>query len=390
MLEHQNEDMLNHTRAYVNLNALVNNFTAIKQKVGPSVKIMGVIKANACGHGIVPVAKTLIQEGASFLAVARINEAIALRENGITTPILLFGSIAEEQMGYAARNDIRISVSSLAFAKKMNQILADQNLRAKVHIKIDTGMTRLGLFPDYFQDQEKEPEMETAVQDIMKMAELGNIDLEGIYTHFACADEVDKTHANRQFSLFEKVIKALKEKGVDLLVHASNSAAVIDLPHTYCDMVRPGIMLYGVYPSDEVDHDAVALEPVMEIRSKVIHVKEVPKGVSIGYGYTHTTDKPTRIATIPIGYADGYSRLLSSKGRMLVRGHSAPIVGRVCMDITMIDVGHVPGVTEGDEVVILGSQGKETITADEIAGLTGTIGYEVLASLTERIPRIYS
>ncbi len=389
MLENQNHDMLNHTRAFVNLNALVNNFTAIKQKVGPSVKIMAVVKGNACGHGIVQVANTLIQEGASFLAVARISEAITLREHGISTPILLFGSILEKQMGYAAQNDIRISVSSLEFAKKMNQVLADQNLRVKVHIKIDTGMTRLGLFPEYFPDQEKEPEMTSAVQDIMAMAELGNIDLEGIYTHFACADELDKIHADKQFVLFEKVINALKGKKIPLLAHASNSAAVIDLPHTYCDMVRPGIMLYGVYPSAEVNHDAISLEPVMEIRSKIIHLKEVPKGIGVGYGYTHTIDKPTLIATIPIGYADGYSRLLSSKGRMLVRGHSAPIVGRVCMDLTMIDVGHIPGVAEGDEVVILGSQGKETISADEIASLAGTISYEVLAALTGRIPLVY-
>ncbi len=382
-------ELFSHTRAFVDLNALTNNFSAIRQKAGPSVEIMAVVKGNACGHGIVEVAKTLVKAGASFLAVARMCEAITLRENGIQTPILLFGGITQNQMAYAARNDIRVSVSSLEFAKKLNEKLARQDLRAKVHIKIDTGMTRLGLFPDYFADGEKEPAMNAAIQDICAMAELGNIELEGIYTHFACADETDKTHVNKQVALFEKVLAGLQEKGISLIRHAANSAGVIDMPQAYYDMVRPGIMLYGVYPSSEVNHKAVALEPVMEIRSEIIHLKEVPKGVSIGYGYTYTTEKNSLIATIPVGYADGYSRALSSKGRMLVGGHSAPIVGRVCMDITMIDVTDIPGVALGDQVVILGRQGKEEITADEIASLTGTISYEVLASLTGRIPIVY-
>ncbi len=381
--------LLSHTRAFVDLNALANNLCAIKQKAGPSVKIMAVVKGNACGHGIVEVAKTLVKEGASFLAVARMSEAITLRENGIQTPILLFGGITEDQVEYVAENDIRVSVASLEFARKLNETLARKNLRAKVHIKIDTGMTRLGLFPEYFADGTQEPAMNCAIKDICDMTELENLDLEGIYTHFACADETDKTHANHQVVLFEKVLAGLKEKGISLVRHAANSAGVIDLPHTYYDMVRPGIMLYGVYPSSQVDHNAIALEPAMEIRSKIIHLKEVPKGVGIGYGYTYTTEKNTLIATIPIGYADGYSRALSSKGRMLVKGHSAPIVGRVCMDLTMIDVTDIPGVAQGDEVVILGRQGKEEITADEIAGLAGTISYEVLASLTGRIPIVY-
>ncbi len=382
-------ELFSHTRAFVDLNALTNNFSAIKQKVGPCVKIMAVVKGNACGHGIVEVAKTLVRAGASFLAVARMGEAITLRENGIQTPILLFGGITQGQIAYAARNDIRISVSSLEFARKVNEKLARQDLRAKVHIKIDTGMTRLGLFPEYSEDGTQDPAMNCAIKDICSMAELGNIELEGIYTHFACADETDKTHANNQVALFEKVIAGLKEKGISLICHAANSAGVIDLPHTCYDMVRPGIMLYGVYPSSEVDHKAILLEPVMEIRSEIIHLKEVPKGIGIGYGYTHTTEKNSLIATIPIGYADGYSRALSSKGRMLVKGHSAPIVGRVCMDLTMIDVTNIPGVAQGDEVVILGRQGKEEISADEIARLTGTISYEVLASLTGRIPIVY-
>ncbi len=386
------DPLLSHTRAFVNLNTLSHNLREIRKKVGSQSEIMAVVKANAYGHGAVEVARRLIEEGVSFFAVARIREAATLREHGIQTPILLFGAMEPDQAVYAARNHIRISVSSLDAARKLNRELAHGKIPARVHVKIDTGMGRLGLLPDYnYLETQEDTLMVSAVEAVMDMAELEYIDVEGLYTHFACADEFDKRHVNAQLSLFRKVVAGVKERGFSLkIVHAANSAALIDMaPSTYFDMVRPGIALYGQYPSFEVDHDTISLRPVMEIRSKIIQLKKVPKGICISYGCTHVTEGPALIATIPIGYADGYSRLLSSRGRMLVRGFSAPIVGRVCMDLTMIDVTHVPDVAEGDEVVILGSQGKEEITADEIADLTGTISYEVLSSLTGRIPIAY-
>ena len=216
------------------------------------------------------------------------------------------------------------------------------------------------------------------------------LDLEGVFTHFASADSADKTYAEQQFAVYLDFLDHLKNAGLEIPVrHAANSGAIIDMPHTHLDMVRAGISLYGLYPSDEVDQGKITLAPAMSLKARIIHLKTVPAGFAVSYGMTHTTEKPTTIATIPVGYADGYNRRLSNRGCMLVNGVRAPIVGRVCMDLTMLDVGHISGVNLEDEVVIIGRQGTESVTADKIAGLLGTINYEVTSAITARVPRVY-
>ncbi len=372
------------TRVYVNLDALSANVRALKATCADRVNLMAVVKANGYGHGAVETAKTALASGASWLAVARISEAVTLRRAGVTAPILLFGDILPEQAVYAADHDIRISLASIDAAKEISAAARGAGCRVKAHVKMDTGMGRLGLLAD------PELNIDGLIQDFFKIRALPGLQLEGIYTHFANADAHDKAHVLEQAALFSGIRDTLKARGeTSLLAHGANSAAVIELPGTHFDMVRPGISLYGLWPSNEVGRNLIRLEPAMSIRSRIIHIKDVPKGFKVSYGSTHITPHPTQIATVPIGYADGYSRLLSGCGTMLVRGMRARITGRVCMDFTMIDVGHIPGVCRGDEVVILGTQGNESVSADDIAKLTGTINYEVTAGLTGRMPLVH-
>jgi alanine racemase len=248
-----------------------------------------------------------------------------------------------------------------------------------IHLKVDTGMGRMGM-----------QATTQRVDDVLAVAALPHLELSGIFSHFAAADSRDKTHAWEQFRRFHDFLAGLDQAGLKIpLEHMANSGAIIDMPGTHLDMVRAGISVYGLYPSDEVDKTRIALRPAMRITASIAHLKKVPAGFKVSYGSTWQSKSPTTIATIPIGYADGYSRLLSNRGSMLVRGKRAPIAGRVCMDLTMLDVGHIPGVAAGDEVVALGDQGDEQITADEIADLLGTINYEVVSALTARIPRVY-
>ncbi|MCP4722867.1 MAG: alanine racemase, partial [Desulfobacteraceae bacterium] len=259
------------------------------------------------------------------------------------------------------------------------------------HIKVDTGMGRLGVLHDQLvTPKTREDSVWKSLEEILAIHKLKGLAMEGIYTHLANADAGDKTHTLGQLTRFKLLLKRLREQGViPAICHAANSAAMIDIPNSHLNLVRPGIAMYGLWPSDETDHTRILLKPAMSIRSKIIHLKTVPKGFKISYGSIHTTTAPTRIATIPIGYADGYSRQLSNQGRMLVRGITAPITGRICMDFTMIDVGHIPGCALGDEVVIMGTQGNEQILADDIAATLGTINYEITASLTKRMPICY-
>ncbi|WP_022667744.1 alanine racemase [Desulfospira joergensenii] len=376
--------LLPQTRVHVDRDALAFNVRALKKRCGEGVALMAVVKANAYGHGAVETAKTVLAAGASFLAVARISEAVELRIAGIEAPILLFGDILPDQARYAAANNIRITLVSLDTAKEISRALKGTGCRARVHIKVDTGMGRLGFVPG------PDGGPDDLVEEIWAMGELKELEIEGIYTHLASADTGDKAHALEQIHLFSRIREALSKRGLGpLIAHAANSAAVIDMVEAHFDMIRPGISLYGLWPSPEVNRDIVDLKPVMSITSRIIQLKKVPRGFGISYGSTHVTEKPTQIATVPIGYADGYSRLLSSRGSMLVRGIKAPVVGRVCMDFTMIDVGHIPGVRPGDEVVVLGEQGKESVTADEIAGLMQTINYEVVTGFSRRIPIEY-
>jgi alanine racemase len=256
---------------------------------------------------------------------------------------------------------------------------------------VDTGMGRLGILPDARRVVPSGMAISAgAIADVKAMAALPGLILEGVFTHFASSDSADKTYAEEQFDLFMRFLDDLARAGIEFNVrHAANSGAIIDMPHTHLDMVRAGISFYGLYPSDEVSQKRIRLKPAMSLKARIVHVKRVPPDFAVSYGMTHRTPRATVIATVPIGYADGYSRRLSNRGSMLVKGVRAPIVGRVCMDLTMIDVGHIPGVAVEDEVVVLGRQGREEISADEIAGLLQTINYEVVSAITARVPRIY-
>jgi alanine racemase len=294
-------------------------------------------------------------------------------------------------VNYLAANNIRASINSNESARALSEEAIRQHKNIKTHIKIDTGMGRLGLMSDECTlTPLPKGETSRAVKDILDIARMPGLQIEGIYTHFARADNRDKTHALMQFNMFMDILTQLKKHSFEVEIrHAANSAATIELPETHLDMVRPGIAQYGLWPSDETKRELINLKPVMSIKSCVIHVKEVPAGFKVSYGCTWESPGSTKIATIPIGYADGYKRQLSSKGSMLVRGQRVPVVGRICMDLTMIDVGSLKSIDVEDEVVIIGGQGDNEITADEIASSIGTINYEIVSSLAPRVPRVY-
>lgn len=365
--------------AEINLDALAHNVREIRRITHPKAQIMAVVKANGYGHGVVPVSRIALSNGANWLGVALLQEAVLLREKGINAPVVILGYTPDEDMEDVVAHDIGQTIFTWGGALAMAAAAKRLGKTARAHIKVDTGMGRLGF-----------PPTEETVETIFRIAHLPGVEVEGIYTHFAAADEADKSFTEEQFSRFIWVIKQLAARGVYIRwKHCANSAALLDLQYTHLDLVRPGILLYGLFPSAEVRRDAVRLVPVMSLKARVAFVKEVPAGTSISYGRTYVAREPKRIATIPLGYADGYSRLLSNKGEVLVKGKRAPVVGRVCMDQLMVDVTHIPDVAQGDEVVLLGRQGEEEITAEEIAERMGTISYEVVCMISERVPRIY-
>ncbi|RTZ97185.1 MAG: alanine racemase [Deltaproteobacteria bacterium] len=379
------------TCAEIDLRALAHNYAELRRITAPSAGIMAVVKADGYGHGAIPVARTALSCGAGFLAVARLSEAVQLRQAGIDAPILLFGYCRAVDVPCMVDNQIRASISSLASARMLSARITQPGRRLKVHIKIDTGMGRLGLLTDGLDaDSPQNDSTADTVKDILAIGALPHVEVEGIFTHFANADAGDKSHAYDQFGRFTRLLQALDTAGFSVRYrHAANSAATIEMPETHLDLVRPGVSQYGLWPSDEVDQSLINLKPVMRLKSTVIQVKSVGSGFAVSYGSTYHTTHPTTLAVIPIGYADGFSRLLSSQGQMLVKGVRAPIIGRVCMDLTMIDVGHIPGVAVEDEVIVLGRQGDAEITADEIAGRIGTINYEIVSSLTPRVEKVY-
>lgn len=365
--------------AEIDLGAVAHNISEIRRVTTPSASVMAVVKANGYGHGAVEVSKTALENGAGWLGVARVAEGAALREAGIEAPILILGFIPPEQSWEVVRYRFSQAVYTKDMVKSLSDAAAREGMRAKVHLKVDTGMGRLGWVAG--------PE---AIREILEIAVIPNIEIEGIFTHFAAADSFDKRYTLEQFSRFVGLIESLRKKGLEFPIkHAANSAALMELTETHLDMVRAGITVYGLYPSDEVDRQIIKLRPAMALKARVAYVKEVPAGFKISYGCTYTTGRPTVIATLPLGYADGYSRLLSSKGEALLHGCRAPVVGRVCMDQFMVDVGHIPGVKIGDEAVLIGRQGEEEISADEVAAKLGTINYEVTCMVSYRVPRVY-
>jgi alanine racemase len=379
------------TWAEIDLGALAHNMRALRKITSDSAAIMAVVKADGYGHGAVPVSKVALTNGAEYLAASRFSEVVQLRNAGIQAPLLLFGFCHPCHVGYLTENDARASVHSIESARLLSEEAGRLGVKLKVHVKIDTGMGRLGLVCHGSADEvDTRGAVRRVVTAILEISSLPNLELEGIYTHFANAHITDKGDARRQFQLFMEILEELKKQSLEVHIrHAANSAATIEMPETHLDLVRTGIALYGLWPSGEIDRNLIDLKPVMSIKSHIILLKEVPAEFRISYGSTYKTSHPTKIATVPIGYADGYNRLLSSRGSMLVRGVRTPILGRICMDFTMIDVGQVADVRVDDEVVVLGRQGKEEITADTLAGLLETINYEVVSSITSRVEKVY-
>jgi len=358
--------LLGSTWLEIDLDAIAKNTRNIKKLIGQNKELMAVVKGNAYGHDVLEIVPIFLKNGATRLAVARLEEGIFLRKAGIDVPILVLSATLKEEAETALMHDITTSVCNINFIKKMNELSLKLKKKAKIHLKIDTGMGRLGVKP------------EKAVDFIKKVLTFDHIIIEGIFTHFSVADEKDKKYTEEQFRKFSEILKILEKEKIRIpLKHVSNSATLLDLEHMWLDMVRPGIALYGLYPSKEVKK-VIKLIPAQRFKTRIAFLKELPAEKSISYGRTYTTyKKNTIIASLPIGYADGYSRLLSNKGEVLVRGKRMPIIGRICMDQCMIDVTDLPLVKIGDEVVLWGKQGNERITVEEIADKLNTINYEI-------------
>ena len=363
----------------IDMQAARHNFQTVRQLVGEQVKICAIVKANGYGHGSVELSKLYVAEGVDFLAVATIDGALKLRNAGIEVPILVLGWTPTEAHQAAVENDVRLTMYDLQEIKKLNEAAASKGKKALVHLKIDTGMTRLGFMAT-----------EENLEQIAQALALPNIEIEGIFSHFSKADEKSKDYAYKQLAIFKDFVARLEEKtGYHIPIkHMANSAAIIDLPEAHLDMVRPGIVLCGLQPSSEMLNTA-DLKPVLSWKAKVSRVQQVPAGTLIGYGGTYQAEKTMTVATIPVGYADGYDRLLSNKGYVLYQGKKLPIVGRVCMDQFMVDASSAANLQTGDEVILIGSQGDQSLTVTEMAEMLQTIDHEIICAIAARVPRIY-
>ena len=334
---------------------------------------MAVVKADGYGHGAVQVSRTALKSGANTLAVALPEEGRQLREAGIDVPILVFSLIQPEEAYKITSSRLDQTICSLELAEALDQEARNASMRVNVHIKVDTGMGRIGLDPG------------DAPAFAQKISKFKNLNVTGIYSHFSTADQADKTFSMKQMEVFDQVVREIGHKGIQIpKKHMANSAGVLDLPESYYDLVRPGIMIYGLYPSSEVGC-SIELKPAMTFRTKVSFVKVSPSGSPISYGRTFITKKETAVATLPVGYADGYSRLLSGRGEALIKERRVPVIGRVCMDMCLLDVSRVDDVKPGEDVILFGKNPH----VDEIAAKTGTINYEVVSSVGRRVPRIY-
>ena len=365
--------------AEISLEAIGHNIREVKKRLPEGVKLLGVVKANAYGHGAVPVASYL-ENQVDYFATATIEEAVELRENGISAPILILGYGSPSQYGDLVEYDITQTIDSYAQALALEKEAARQNRKAKAHLAVDTGMTRIG-----FQVTEHDAD------EAAKIADLPHIELEGMFTHFSCADQEDKTYCSMQMEKYDKMTALLAERGVTIpLRHICNSAGIMEFDDHRFEMVRSGIITYGIYPSEEVKKERLDLIPALSWKSHVIHVKEVGPGIGVSYGATYVTEKPmTRIATVSAGYADGYPRALSNQGCVLIHGKKAPIIGRICMDQMMVDVTDIPDVQVEDVVTLVGTDGDETITIEEIANPAARFDYEMLCDISSRVTRVY-
>ena len=374
--------MKTYSRVYarVDLDAIASNMERMKRNLSENTKIMAVIKADGYGHGAVQIAQML--ENIDYIwgyAVATLDEAVVLKTELMKKPVLVLGCVFPDKYMEMLKYDIRMNVYTEEMAEAISQMAAREGRTAYMHIKLDTGMARLGF----------DTGMES-VESIHRISEMENVCMEGIFTHFAKDDETDKTITQKQIQDFVWMTQNLKEKGVEFQYeHCANSAAIIDVPDANFDLVRAGISTFGLYPSEEVNKENVRLKPAMALKSHVAYVKEIEAGTPISYGGTFVSDKPMRIATIPVGYADGYPRNLSNLGYVLIRGKKAPIVGRVCMDQFMVDVTDIDGVSFGDNVTLIGRDGNEAITVEDLSELSGRFNYEFICDLGKRIPRVF-
>ena len=360
--------------AEINLSALRHNISAIKSRVAEGAKFCAVVKADAYGHGAVAVAREAVAQGADYLAVAVLSEAVKLREAGFTTPILILGPTQPQEADVVVRYRITQAVFTVEQAAALAAAALRQHTHAKVHLAVDTGMGRIGVRPG------------NAGAVAAAIAGLPGIWLEGMFSHFASADSKDKMYAAEQFRRFQEAVAAVEARGIKLeLRHIANSAAILEMPETHLDMVRAGIILYGLWPSDEVEH-VIDLRPVMKVKARLSCVKDYHPGETVSYGRTFMAAREMRVGTLPVGYADGYTRLYAGKAVVEIKGQRVPVVGRICMDQCMVDVTDVNGARVGDEAVLFGSP---TLTADEAAGWLGTINYEVVCMISPRVPRVY-
>ncbi len=367
--------------AEINLTNLDYNIKRIREKVGPDREIIGVIKADAYGHGSIMCAKVLRENGVKTFAVATLQEAVTLRKAGTKEDIIMLGLTPDLYADVIAEYDITPVVCDSANAKAISDAAEKMGKTVSGLIAIDTGMGRIGYLAD---------EIETSIEDIKRIEALSHFKIKGLFSHMSTADAADKTFSHEQEAKYNAFFQALVKSGINVPVRTlANSASIMELPSVYFEAVRPGIILYGCYPSNEVDRNQLSIKPVMSVKANIVHVKNVPENFSVGYGRKYISEKPARIATIALGYADGYPRPYSSQAKVIVNGVVCPIAGNICMDQCMIDVSAVPDVKVGDEVIVMGSDGVNSILADDIAEATGTINYEICCAFGQRLPKVY-
>ncbi len=363
--------------AEIDLKAIQHNIRSIKNRAA-GAKIMAVVKANAYGHGMLEVTRVCLQEGIDFLGVSNLDEALALREAGVDVPVMVLGYIPGQYAEVAVEKNIRVTVFDWKLADALSQAAVKLDKKAYLHVKVDTGMGRIGFLPEA-----------GSLDIISRIAALPMVCLEGIFTHFVSADAGDKSFTYRQLELFAGIVSSLERQGIFIpLKHCANSAALMEVPESLLNMVRAGIVIYGLYPSPEVKREKLDIIPAMTLKSRVSFVKTLDAGATVSYGRTYRCTRRTRVATVPIGYADGYSRLLSNRAWAVIKGKRVPLIGVVCMDQCMFDVTGIEEVTVGDEVILFGRP-EDGVTADDLAEIMGTINYEIVCSVGSRIPRIY-
>ena len=365
--------------AEINLDAIAHNVQNIKRLIGQNTKILCVVKANAYGHGFFETAKTMVENGADVLGVATFEEAKQLRLSGFSQPILVLGSVHTSLASDMVRYNISATITDQILARTMSKAAIQQNKLARFHIKLDTGMSRLGFSCD-----------EEGIEKIKEICSLSNVCLEGLFSHLSCADEKDRAMTDEQFKKFMYVAETLRKENISFLYkHICNSAGVVEYPEYHMDMVRPGIIIYGLYPSEDINREKLNLIPAMTVKARITRIEEIPENTPVSYGATYKTKGKTKLATVPIGYADGYLRCLSGTAYMSVNGETVPVVGRICMDQCMIDVSSVNNINVGDEVIVFGNGGDNAPTVESLAKNAGTVPHEILSLTGNRTPRVF-